>query len=548
MSRTGGHAVVDALDGLGVEKVFAIASIHNLPILEAIVQRGSIEIVTVRHEQNAVHMADGYARASGKLGVAIVSTGPGTANAVGGMYEAKFASSPVLLLTGQVESKYYGAGRAYIHEAEQQLGMLETVTKGTWSVRQFEDIGSSVADAGTLALSGRKGPTAVEIPIDFQYRRGEYPPVAVVATTVPAPNPVRIGEIVALLENAERPIIWAGGGTLSGEGPEAVRAFAEKYDIPVVTSPNGRGVLDENHDLCLGSFTTSEPVRAILEDADVLIALGTRFQYYPTAFWTIDLPKNLVHIDVDPGSIGRSYPAKVELLADAALALGAISEKLVATAATPSWAQKARDASAAVKQAVEQAIGPDHAGILKALREALPAEGNVVVDSTIVAYNWADSLLPIYRPGSALRPTAAGIGPALPLGIGAALGDGQPTVVIHGDGGIMLSITELASLAESNAPVVVLVFNDGGYGILRGIQAATFEGSRHSVDLHTPDFVGLAESMGVEGARVRTVGEFEVEFRGALASAGPYLIEIDLSQFEPMNIPIGVDQVRDAAL
>uniref|UniRef100_UPI001F5E4D7F thiamine pyrophosphate-dependent enzyme n=1 Tax=Actinomadura roseirufa TaxID=2094049 RepID=UPI001F5E4D7F len=189
------------------------------------------------------------------------------------------------------------------------------------------------------------------------------------------------------------------------------------------------------------------------------------------------------------------------------------------------------------------ALGPDHRAIMEAVRRELPRAGVVVRDSTVPAYAWGDRLLPILAPRTSLHPASAAIGPGLPLALGAAVGAGERTVVVHGDGGIMLSIGELATLAQVAAPVTVCVFNDRGYGVLRDVQSATFGGARNDVDLHTPDFVALAAAMGVPGEAVADPGGFAAAFARSAAGSGPYLIEIDLAALAPMKRRAGGRQL-----
>jgi acetolactate synthase-1/2/3 large subunit len=443
----------------------------------------------------------------------------------------------VLMLTGQVESSFYGKGRGYLHEAENQMAMLGSLTRQSWSVRQAGDIAAMVVAAGHEARSGRPQPTAVEIPVDLQYARIPIGPITVPEPHRQAPAADRLRQAADLLTTARRPLVWAGGGVLHAGAADELRSLVERLGIAVVTSTEGRGALPEDHPLCLGAFPAAEPLREVVERADVVLAVGTRFQMYPTDFWRLRLPR-LIHLDVDPAVIGRSYPAEVALVADARTGLTALDKSVEATQAEPGWAGELRAASGRTREQSLARLGPDHRGIVEAIRRHLPRDGAVVRDSTVPAYAWGDSLLPILEPGTSMRPVSSAIGPGLPLALGAAAGTGKRAVVIHGDGGIMLTIGELATLAQFDLPVTVCVFNDRGYGVLRGIEAATF-GTQFDVDLATPDFVGLAESMGVPAEKVADAAGFEQAFVRAGARTGPGLIEIDLTALVPMDYPIG---------
>lgn len=543
--RAGGDIVLEALIELGVDCVFAVASIHNLPILDAIRRKGGVRVVNMRHEQSVMHAADGYSRATGRLGVGVTSTGPGAANAMGGLFEAGFASSRVMMITGQVETRFYGQGRGFLHEAESQLPMLRSLTRETWSVRRVEDVGEAVLAAGRAAQAGRPQPTAVEIPVNVQYQMSEVALPAPAPVVPTAPLPERIEQAAALMAAARRPLIWAGGGVVTGDAWNELRQLAERLQVPVVTSTQGRGALSEDHPLCLGNLTTSPAVREVIEAADLILAVGTHFQMYDTGFWKIALTSNLVHVDVDASVIGRSYPPAVAVVADAALALLSIDTAIESSSIEEGWTERSTQAGREARSDNLTRLGEDHSSIVELIRKYLPAEGAVVRDATVPAYNWGNSLLPIVTPRTSMHPASAAIGPGLPLAIGATIGRGIRSVVIHGDGGIMLTIGELSSLAQSQAPLTVLVFNDGGYGILRGIQAATFGTGveRNDVDLSTPDFVELARAMHVPAERVGSVAEFEKAFAASVEAEGPNLIEIDLHALIPMDIPIGAQEI-----
>lgn len=527
---TGGDAVAAALRALGVDTVFAIASIHNLPLLDALVRDGRFTIIDCRHEQNAVHAADGYSRATGKLGVAITSTGPGAANASGGLFEAMFASSRVLMLTGQVETSYYGAGRAFVHEAEQQLPMLASLTRQVWSVRRAEDIAQSVMEAGRAASAGRPAPTAVEIPIDLQFADTSYDlePVVVLRTK---PAAARITAAAELLAKAQRPIIWAGGGVNHAGAADALQALAERLQIPVVTSMAGRGAISEDHPLCVGALVVERPVRELLAEADVVLAIGTHFHMINTAYWTLKLGGTLIHADADPRVFDRSYRTDVRIIGDALLSIEALDNAVPATAAETGWAQQAATAGADARALVREQIGAPWCTVMDAIREALPDAAPVVRDATIPAYTWGNRLLPIRASRTSIMPVSNAIGPGLPLSIGACIGSGERTVVLHGDGGIMLSIGELPVLKQYNLPLTVCIFNDHGYGILRAIQGATFDGDLHDVDLATPDFAAMARACGIEGVSVSTAEDFATAFAASVQRDGPTVIDVDIRSF-----------------
>lgn len=531
---TGGEVVTRALRALGVEHVFGIVSVHNIPIYDAIERVGGITPVSVRHEQGAVHSADGYARATGKLGVAITSTGPGAANAVPGLYEAGFASSPVLMITGQVESRHYGKGKGFLHEAERQIDMLRSVTRRAESVRRRDEIAATIVHVANDARTGRPQPCAVEIPIDFQYAKGPGSIPRVKAPAPVKPPPDALGEAAALLSDSERPLIWAGGGVLAAGASAALSKLAEKLQSPVLTSVAGRGAIPEDHHLCLGALSAHPALAATVAEADVVLAVGTRFQAGSTRQWRLPIPGKLVHLDADPAVIGRSYEPAIGIVGDAQLGLQALSKLVRRSRADGGYLARAQDARETARATMRQQIGADHEAVMDTMRDLLPRDANVVRDSTVPAYLWGDRLFPILEPRTSMHPTGAAIGPALPLAIGAAIGSGRKTVVIQGDGGLMLSIGELATAVQYHVPIVVCVFNDCGYGVIRAIQARTFEGRQTGVDLATPDFAAVALAMGMHGERVAGTDEFRDAFKRAVDAEGPVLLDIDMGALAPM--------------
>ncbi len=531
---TGGEAVVHALRAIGVEHVFGIVSVHNIPIYDAILRLGGITPIGVRHEQGAVHAADGYSRASGKLGVAITSTGPGAANAMTGLFEAGFASSRVLMITGQVETRYLGKGKGFLHEAERQMPMLQSVTRVAESIRRTEDIGEAVVRVARDIMTGRPQPGAIEIPVDLQYAKAEVDIPHVESWPRIEPDRAAIAAAAAALAAAERPVIWAGGGVLTAHAEAELVQLAERLNAPVVTSVNGRGVIAEDHPLSLGPLSNHPLVEPVISDADVVLAVGTRFQGGATRNWAMKLPGKLIHLDADPSVIGRNYAPEIAVVGDARLGLAGILKQLGTTGADPGFAERAGAACAAARQAIRHDIGPDYEAIMDAMREALPRDAIVARDPTVPAYLWGNRLFPIYEPRTSIYPTSAAIGPALPLAIGASIGSRKQTVVIQGDGGFMLNIAELATAVQHDVPVIVCVFNDRGYGVLRSIQGRAFEGRMIGVDLATPDFAALARAMGMPGEPVKGVDEFRAAFTRAVAARGPYLLDIDMSVLQPM--------------
>ncbi|MBN9492156.1 thiamine pyrophosphate-binding protein [bacterium] len=532
---TGGDAVYETLRALGVEHVFGIVSVHNIPIYDAILRGGGITPIGVRHEQGALHAADGYARATGKLGVAITSTGPGATNSMTGLFEASFASSRVLMITGQIDSTYYGKGRGFLHEAENQLPMLRTVTGHAESVRRPEEIGAAIFRAATSVMTGRPRPAAVEIPVDFQYARAEIDVPAVEGWPQPRPPRAALEQAATLLRKAKRPIIWAGGGVVTADASASLVKLAEALNAPVFTSVNGRGAIPEDHPLSMGPHPQQPQFTPVIDEADVVLAVGTRFQGGATRNWTLKIPGKLIHLDADPGVLGRSYTPDVAIAGDARLGLAAILQSLNgAPGADPAFLERAQSIRDEVRAQIRDDIGADYTAIMDSMRELLPRDANIVRDATVPAYLWGNRAIPILEPRTSIHPTSAAIGPALPLAIGAAIGSGKKTAIIQGDGGFMLNIGELATAVQYNVPIIICVFNDRGYGVLRAIEGRTFEGRQFGVELATPDFAMVARGMGMPGETVSGVKAFHDAFASAVVADGPVLLDIDMDVLTPM--------------
>lgn len=540
---TGGEAVARTLEALGVTKVFGIVSVHNLPTYKALAASEVIEVVACRHEQFAVHAADGYARATGNLGVALTSTGPGTTNAVSGLYEASFGSSPVMLITGQIESAYYGKGKGFLHENEKQLEMLRTVTRRAETVWRTEDLSRVIASVADDCRRGRPQACAVEIPIDQQYRVADVELFGAATVERVTVDTEALAQAVELLDGAERPLIWAGGGVVSADASAELLALATRLGAPVVTTIEGRGAIPEDHELALGPRTERPEVAEIIAEADVVLAVGTRFQNYSTRVWKLPIPGKLIHLDADPTVLGRNYPPAVAIVGDAKLGLAGLAADVAERTADPGFLERSSKSVEADLERSYGEIGPDHRALADIVRRLLPRDGLVVRDSNVPVYLWGNRVLPILEPRTSMRPSSLSIGPGIGLAVGAAAGTDRRTLLMVGDGGFQLGIGELATVAQYQLPMVICVFNDRGYGVLRVIQDGVM-GERFGVDIHTPDFVAVAEGMGITAEAITDTSGFERAFGAAMERNGPTLLEIDLTALAPMSFPLPPHQRR----
>ena len=532
--KSGAEIVVDTLVEAGVRHVFGIVSIHNMPIVDAISRSDDIEMITARHESSAAHMADGYARASGSLGVVLGSTGPGTTNLMTGLYEAGFSSSPLLAITGQAETGFYGKGKGYVHEAENQKLMLDTVTCSVASPRYVHEVESSLKVVIESILNGRPQPGAIEIPIDLQYAITSEIAAPIKKPIALAPDSTVLSSAVSLIDKVNKRVILVGGGISTDKAREALKVFAELLDAPVITTANGKGAFPINHPLHMGNALMRPPVKELVKEADLLIAVGTRFQAGTEGMKiNMELP-SMIHIDIDPKVINLNFRADIGLVSDAELALLALSQSTYQKGDIQ-YRDQVKSVVAETNINMRKGLGPDHAKALDVFSKYLGPGVFFVRDSTIPGYNWGNTLLPIDQPKGYIFPTSGAIGPGLPLGLGVAVATGKKTIIMHGDGGFMFHVGELATAAQYHIPAVIVIFNDGGYGVLRGLQSHRFDGRFNETELHTPDFVKLAESMGIPGLYADNVDDLEKNMRKAMGEAGPVLIEINANNMEPIN-------------
>jgi acetolactate synthase-1/2/3 large subunit len=536
VKRTGGELIVDSLKAAGVDTLFGIISVHNIPIFDALAREGGIRLVPARTEHGAALMADGFSRATGRLAAVVTSTGVGAANAAGPLLEAFVASSPVLHITGQVDAAYVDGDRAFLHGAKDQLAMLDRVGKGAFRASRTEAIPEVMREAIQLTVSGRPGPVSVEVPIDQQYRSVDVQVVPISLPGPQPPDPLTIEQAAKLIRQARRPLVWAGGGTIASGASAAVCRLAERIGAGVVTTAAGRGALPEDHPQCIGFFGLETAVGTLFEQSDLLLAVGTRFRGNETRAWQMSLPAPRIQIDVEPSLLGRNYPIDVGIVGDARLSLEALVDA-VDVSQNPEWLAAVAEARRSVRARVRSTLGP-YERILDDLRGTLDRDAIVVRDVTIPATTWGARLLETYAPRTVLHSATYAIGLGCCLAIGASIGrPDRQVVLLAGDGGFVTALGELATAAQERARVTFVLFNDGGYGILRNLQDTHFDGRRFGVDLVTPDFMALGESFGVWTGQVRSSVEMGPVLKEALHQDGPALIEVDMAAVGPMAIP-----------
>ena len=526
MRITGGEAVVRSLAAHNVDTVFGIPGTHNLGIYEALRAAGGIRHILARHEQGAAFMADGYARASGEVGVCISTTGPAALNTLASLGTAFSDSSPVLCIASQIPAEGIGLDKGYLHECQDQLGSFAPVTKWRARADTVEAIPGVMREAFAQMLSGRPRPTAVEIPCDTLDESDEVTMPAPAAVDRPAPDPEQIEQAARLLRAARRPVIWAGGGVISSSAGAEVRQLAERLQAPIFTTVLGKGAVADDHPLAAGATILHPAARAFLAESDLMLAVGTRFTEEETDRWGLCLPESLIHIDIDPGEIDRNYPATVGVVGDARAALQLINAQLQEL-------RRPDNGSAAgiakLRQKIWrycQARAPEGVELVQTLRKALPRDTIIVSDLTVAAY-WCRRLLDIYEPRTNIYPWGfCTLGFGLPAAIGAKVArPDRPVVALCGDGGFLFNCQELAAAVQLDVPIVTLVFNDSAYGVLRPQQEARY-GHAHAVDLVNPDFIELAGAFGVDGCRVTSIEQLGPTVAKAIEADRSALIEL----------------------
>ena len=536
---TTGDVVAAVLESSGVTAAFGVISVHNLAILDAIGRRGRIRFVPARGEAGAVNMADGHARVRDALGVAVTSTGTGCGNAAGALVEARSAETPLLHLTGQVDTPHLGRGHGFIHETPEQLEMLAAVSKAAYRVSDPGDCAEILREAAANALTPPRGPVSVEIPADVQAAAAGVPDdVSPLAHHSTPPDEAALERLAARFAAARRPLLWLGGGARhAGAGARRLAGLG----VGIVTSVRGRGVVPEDHPLTLGAFNQSPDVESFYGTSDLMVVVGSRLRSNDTRTYRLALPSPLEQVDVDPAARGRlAYPTDGFVQGDAAAVLDGLADRLDGVfRPDPAFADDLRRARTDAEVRLRSAIAP-YDGLADALADAMGRDALWVRDITVANSTWGNRLLKVHGPRNALHPAGGGIGQGLALAIGASVAaPGRKVVCLTGDGGLVLNLGELMTAAEVGADLALVVMNDRGYGVIRNIQDAEYGGRRRFVDLATPDFAALSAACGLDYRRIASPTAFAPGIGEALARPGPALIEIDMTAIGPPRIPFG---------
>ena len=529
----GANIVINTLEALGVEMLFGIPGIHNLDIYDALLY-SSIRHITARHEQGAGFMADGYARSTGKTGVALVITGPGLTNIMTPMGQAFHDSIPLVVISSQIPSTFLGQRSGFLHELQNSTIMARSVAKESRCIMSTADIERYLFDAFHLAQSGRPGPVHVEIPMDVLQQKvpafqgvTQQPPLAF----QPEPED-SLSEAVQILKHAGRPVFILGGG--ASQAGKALTRLAECLGAIILETCAGKGSVDERHPLCLGARLHFPKVRDILKNADVVLVVGTELS--PTDFWEMPFKTDgtIIQVDIDPANFPRNGRADLGISGDASHVANQLLQDLEHHQAPLEDVKRTvitikqdtrRRAAAITGMGTEEY--PLMMDILLAIRDMLPEDGILSVDMTGAAYVGL-SEFPAYCPRSFLHPVGFGtLGFALPAAIGAKLASPEHVVVVlTGDGGFQFTSPELAVACQEQLAIPIILWNNQGFGEIRRYEERRHPGQRIAVDLQNPDFLKLAEAYNIAGIPVTNASEFRDAFAQALSASQPVIIEI----------------------
>ncbi|HEU5330173.1 MAG TPA: thiamine pyrophosphate-binding protein [Thermomicrobiales bacterium] len=547
----GAEALIAALETEGVEYLFGIPGVHTLLPFDLLHDHPTIRPIITRHESGAGFAADGYARASGKPGVCLVVPGPGATNLATAALVARSDRVPLVLIAAAVPAALLG--RAAIHELDLDA-FFAPLVKGRVAVSSptLNAVATAVARAFALAQAEPPGPVQLAFPYDlFGWRdSGLATRVALAVPRAPDLTP-RLPEravlewALATLREAKSPLIYAGHGVVRAEAGAALLTLAEVLGAPVMTSNKARGVIPEDHPLAAG-IPSMAGAAALAREADVCLALGTRFNEYTTLTWQLPLPRRLIRVDRDLNVLSQNYPAEIALAGDVGAVLAWLLERLPArpqrlpspaVSATTALRERRVTSLDRFMFASSDAAPPFHPRfVARTLRELLPPNAIFVSDGSATESWLYEPGFTITRPDSLFVPEIQQtMGYAPGAALGAALGaPGRPVVAVVGDGSLTMALGELAAIAAARVPLTIVVFNDGAYNALRVRQEAVYDGRYVGTQLGPLDFAQLARGVGLRGERIIFAEQLRRRLREALTQKEPLLLDVPIAP-EPLS-------------
>ncbi len=516
---TGGDIFVECLKAQGVKDIFGLPGNHLDTVYEALYNnQDSIQHYVTRHEGGTAFMADGYARATGDVGVCMTVPGPGSNNASVGIGEANTASSPVLWITGQNPSYLASRDPKKSFHGLDQRAAFTPMTKHLEIVHRVDQIPGAVNRSFNALRSGRPGPVLIELAKDALDAEADLPIPAYNNGIHPTASPQDIDAAIELLGKAERPLIIAGGGINHTRATAEILEFSQRLDAPIVMTGFGKGSVPEDSPYSIGVFRDSVS-QAAMQASDLIVAVGTRFNYRDTGNWSLKIPQPLLHIEADPDEIHKEYPATVGIGANPKLVLRQLNAALRDEKGTGGWGE-------GLQELRRQFMAIERPRILTEMRDVMPRDAILSVDVNITGYG-ALAHFACYHPGTYIF---SGVSVAMGIGLTGAIGaqvayPDRKVVALSGDGGFLMTCPDFATAVMYNLPIVTLVMNDNQYTSIERGQLRRF-GKRIGVELVNPDFVQFAESFGAVGLRVEDPNDFKPMFEKALALDKPVLLEV----------------------
>jgi acetolactate synthase-1/2/3 large subunit len=547
---TASKALVETLAINGVDTVFGVLGSTLLPVYDDLFDHPQIKLIAPRGEDGALHMADAYGRVTGKVGVGMITVGAGAAYSVSAMGEAYAESMPLLNIVTQVPTQYLDQEKGVYHECRDQMGFFKPVTGWCHRITEAADVPAVINEAFTRMQSGRPRPVMLEIPSDILKLESDFTLPSPARPGKPKIDDAQVGRVADLIAAAKRPLLWAGGGAVrSGAGPELTE-LAELLQAPVLGTNGSRGLIPDDHPLTMGNMMTMVPMleEEVLNTADFMLALGTRFSERATRStnkkatldvtgrsakgWTIQMPKTMVHVDIDAAEFNHNYPTQLGVQGDAREFLQKLLAELRARKFSP--AERRVEQIAMIKDRAHAALHervPVEMKLLDDLRAVVPRNGILAAQS--IAGHWARYAFDMYEPGKFLFANTFGsMGYAFHAAIGAKIGcPERPVVALCGDGGFMFGCGELATVAHYKLAIPIVIFNNGGYKILQNTQKKRF-GRHIGTDLTNPDFMKLADAFGLHSARVDDLGQLAPTVAAALKKDRATIIEVPV-EFKP---------------
>ena len=530
-----------------VEQVFGLCGHTNISVLAAFERNGAPRFITARHEQVAAHAADGYARAAGRPGVVLLHVGPGITNAATGVATASFDSIPMLVIAGDVPSYYEGRGphqEFNLRRDADQISVYEPFVKRAWRVRRADQVPRILARAWDLAAAGRPGPVLVSVPMDILAEPFQADVIPASPLEKPTLSAEAASAIAHELRRAARPLILAGGGTR--QASLELRRLAELAGVPVAHTLMGTGVLPQDHPQLLGiiGFWGSPAANRIASEADVILAVGTRFPETDSSSWEPGVtfripPTRLVHVDIDPHEPGRNFPTAIAATADAASALRAVTDAYGESTEDRGydWEQLRAERDAFLAPSRANALSDEFPllpeRILADVRRAAP--NAILVTDVGWNKNGVGQQYPVDTPDSFLTPggfSTMGFGPAAVLGVAAAQ-TGRPALALVGDGAFGSNPSVVATAVEMGIAPIWVVMNNSAFGTIAGLERKHY-GSGYGCEFeadgcaYTPDFAAIARACGADGVRIESAGELESALRTALTSGRPTVIDVPM--------------------